>query len=98
MESTLAVRKLMMFAFQEVQKEKKESKRRASLSGASFDEVSLFLCLALLAISAFPSLFIKLLWYHFDKILSRKTFSPDHSRNCDNRMGALKTIEKGNLI
>ena len=75
-----------------------ESKRNASSSGASCDGVSIFLCLAVIASFASPSLCIKLYGYDFDNIVSTKIYSLDHSTNCDNKTGVLKPIEEGSLI
>ena len=54
--------------------------------------------LALLAIFASPSLFIKLYGYDFDNIVSTKIYSLDHSTNCDNKIRVSKRIEEGSLI
>ena len=75
-----------------------ESKRKTSSSGLSCDGISLCLFLALLAIFASASLCIKLYGYDFDKILSTKIYSQDHSTNCDNKIRVSKTIEEGSLI
>ena len=75
-----------------------ESKRKASSSGASCDEVSLCLNLALLAISACPSPCIKLYGYDIDNIVATKIHSLDHRTNCDNKIRVSKTKEEGSLI
>ena len=75
-----------------------KSKRKASSSGASSDEVSLCLYLALLAIFASPSPCIKLYGYDFDNIVSTKIYSLDHSTNCDNKNRVSKTKEESRLI
>ena len=75
-----------------------EPKRKTSSSGASCDEVSLCLYLALLGIFASPSPCIKLYGYDFDNILSTKIFSIDHSTNCDNKIRVSETKEEGTLL
>ena len=75
-----------------------ESKRKTSSSGASCDGVSLCLNLALLAILAPPSPYIKLYGCGFDIIVSTKIYSLDHSTNCDNKIRVSKTIDEGSLI
>ena len=79
-----------------------ESIRKASLSGASCDGVSLCLYLALLVIFASPSPCIKLYGYDFNtgiiNIVSTKIYSLDHSTNCDKKFRESKTKEEGSLI
>ena len=75
-----------------------ESKRKASSSGASCDEVSLCLYLALLAIFPSPSPCIKFYGYDFDKIESTKIYSLDYITNCDNKTRVSETKEEVSLI
>ena len=61
-------------------------------------EYHFFLYLALLAIFASTSTCIKLYGYDFDKIVSTKIYSLDHSSNCDNKIRVSKTKEEGSFI
>ena len=54
--------------------------------------------LALLAIFASPSPFIKLYGCDFDNIVLSKNNSPDYNANCDNKIRVSITKEEGCLI
>ena len=62
------------FVAEKLKKEIMESERRASLSQASCDGVSVCLYLSLLAIFALPSPCIKLYRYDFYNIVSKKIY------------------------
>ena len=75
-----------------------ELKRKASSSGALSDGVSLCLYLPLLAFFASPSPCIKLHGYDFEKIVSAKIYSSDHTTNCGKKIRVSETIEKSGVI
>ena len=98
MKSTSAVRKLIMFLFQENPERNNGIEKKGEFAGASCDGVLLCLYLALLGIFVFPSPCINLYGNDFDNIVSSKIYSLDCSTNCDKKIRVLKTKEEGSLM
>ena len=88
----------MIFLFQQNPERKNRIQKKASLTGASCDGVSLCLSLAFLATFVSPSHCIKLNGYDFDSIVSTIIYSLDYSTNGDNKIRVSKTKEEGNLL
>ena len=86
MKSSSAVSKMMMSMFQENPESYSGIEKKASLSGASCEGISLCLYLALLVIFASPSTFIKSYCCDFDNIVLTKNYSLDYNANCDNKI------------